>query len=343
MEATATATCAALVEAQRKSAESHGRLASLQEQLAQAEAEVAETQAAMRHAEAEAAAVRKKVESSEEATAKLDELSAAEAADLDKMQAELAQAEGVSANKQVEMRAKAKTKSREAAELDLVIVELAERLRTVQMTLHETKEATDTAAARAQADREELAKAAVEKQLLDQEVAGLRSRVEAAAGVSEAVKVAKLDHRLCQLEKRLQSSHTTAETEPAEGTGTTAAAPAMTDSEMFRLRMKLISQGYTSAEADRTIAEAMQQEGVRFEEPTPPKTCCGCSENFCAGMCCGLITGAVCGTGAVLGVTFSAVIAPYAVMSYGFMKTSALFVAHEAMQAGTATGKLFGC
>lgn len=38
------------------------------------------------------------------------------------------------------------------------------------MTLHETKEATDTAAARAQADREELAKAAVEKQLLDQEV-----------------------------------------------------------------------------------------------------------------------------------------------------------------------------
>lgn len=90
-------------------------------------------------------------------------------------------------------------------------------------------------------------------------MAGLRSRVEAAAGGSEAVKVAKLDHRLCQLEKRLQSSHTTAETEPAEGTGTTAAAPAMTDSEMFRLRMKLISQGYTSAEADQTIAVRILQ------------------------------------------------------------------------------------
>lgn len=52
--------CDTATQAQRKSSESQGKLASLQEQLSQAEAEVAETQAAMKQAEAEAAALHKK-------------------------------------------------------------------------------------------------------------------------------------------------------------------------------------------------------------------------------------------------------------------------------------------
>jgi len=81
------------------------------------------------------------------------------------------------------------------------------------------------------------------------------------------------------------------------------------------------------------LQAAMEEGGVKFEEPPPKSTCCGVSTNFCSGMWCGLLTGAIIGTGTVLGVTYSSAIAPVAVSVGDSIKSGAV-VAGDAIKTG---------
>lgn len=348
MDSVLSATDSLLAQVQSKYTDDTLELEEKKEALAEAASALAATKEELTQSEKAVKEAQKKVDASTTDIDKLVKGAKMLAGSTNKLEDEKVAMHNKTEASKTELGAEAKANVQKARELELQRSEVAERLYMVQATVDEAQQVIVAAEERAAADRKELQKLQVEKEMLLAEMAEFKKQIEVAECGTDAIEVAKLENRLISLEKDYKKAHP----EYVEQVGASdskleslAAAdvaskpeekedkPAMTDAELFRLRMRLISKGYNSEDADKTIAAAMEEGGVKFEEPPPKSTCCGVSTNFCSGMWCGLLTGAIIGAGTVLGITYSPVIVPVAVSAGDSIKSGAI-VAGDGIKTG---------